>query len=218
MRISNLSKIIPYLIIAVLINIFGLYACSPSQSYMETAIASTLAANPTSTIIPTATAIPTKTPLPTATATDIPKFNPDRDELGISTTTLMERLHEYGFVFRVAPTPVIGIDPPMEDEIRYEAKEKDNGEIYLITINEKVIFAEYSISIYDVRYSKLSAFGFSKIILGEEVFEKTIDSEPGGVYCIDGIVVQFGIWDDDVFVAFWTKEGTLYEYLLRECE
>ena len=59
----DIMQKITYLLVAILI----LSACAPSESFIQTAVAQTQTALPTSTVAPTATPIPTATIQPTAT-------------------------------------------------------------------------------------------------------------------------------------------------------
>lgn len=70
-----MKKLSALLLIALLL----VTGCQPSESAIQTAVAQTQAAQPTSTPQPTATQIPTDTPMPTATATITSSPSPTPD-------------------------------------------------------------------------------------------------------------------------------------------
>jgi hypothetical protein len=84
----NLIQKIPLLSL-VLIFIISTISCTPTESVIQTAIAQTLVANPTSTSIPTSTntSKPTSTDTPEATSTPNPTSTPEATNTPVATNT-----------------------------------------------------------------------------------------------------------------------------------
>jgi len=187
--------------LAVLITIILLSACAPSEQSIQTALAETLAANPTATVTPSST--PTITPTATFTKTKRPTNTPTKT----ATST---------------PEPLTATAQFMQDQATKKAA------AVTATAQEKSAYATRTAvykSIYATKIAGYKPIDLKEFLTypGSHVGEKVIVR--GRVFNINGNVVQIfvgrfdaiyvemnqpvsGIYEDDTITVYGTVYGS----------